>query len=118
MTELHLWFVNIQLKVRFFDTPELPASAPDDYPKIIKSGIDEEGQHPDSPPVTGASGIATLIHRIGRPQLLERLFDVQGTEEFDLRVRTDDEFFDDVYVRRRGREVEVCGNIPKYAQLI
>ncbi|KAF4618872.1 hypothetical protein D9613_009655 [Agrocybe pediades] len=93
--------------IRFLDTPDFPASAPDDYPKIIKSGIDEEGQHPDSPPVTGTSGIATLIHHLGRPQLFEPLFDFNKAEEFDLLVRTDDEFFDDVYVRRRGREVEI-----------
>jgi hypothetical protein len=88
-------------------TELLPASSPEDYPKIIKSGIDEEGQHPKSPAITGPCGIATLLHRIGRLQLLERLLDVEGTKEFDLRVRTGEEYLLDVYVQRRGNNVEV-----------
>ncbi|KAK0217876.1 hypothetical protein IW262DRAFT_1463194 [Armillaria fumosa] len=58
--------------VRFEDTELLPASSPEDYPKIIKSGIDEEEQHPLSPEITGPSGIATLLYRLDHPELLER----------------------------------------------
>ena len=94
-------------QVRFLDTDLLPASSPEDYPKIIKSGIDEEGQHPKSPKITGPSGIATLLYRTGRPQLLERLLDVAGTEEYNLRVRTGEKYLSDLYVTRRGPEVEV-----------
>jgi len=98
-------------QVRFLDTPLLPASSPEDYPKIIKSGIDEEGQHHKSPKITGPSGIATLLHKIGRPQLLERLFDTEGTEEYDLRVFMNWKSFSDIYVQRRGRNVEVSNII-------
>ena len=94
-------------QIRFLDTELLPASSPEDYPKIIKSGIDEEGQHPKSPKITGPCGIATLLHRIGRPQLLDRLLDVEGTAEYDLRVRTGEKYIQDVYVQRRGKHVEV-----------
>jgi len=93
--------------IRFLDTELLPASSPEDYPKIIKSGIDEEGQHPKSPAITGPCGIATLLHRVGRPQLLERLLDIDGTKEFDLRTITGSTFFQDVYVQRRGNKVEI-----------
>ena len=94
-------------QVRFLDTPLLPASSPEDYPKIIKSGIDEEGQHHKSPHITGPSGIATLLHNIGRPELLERLFDTEGTEEYSLRVFTQVKYFSDIYVERHGLDVEV-----------
>ncbi|KIM45723.1 hypothetical protein M413DRAFT_442345 [Hebeloma cylindrosporum] len=93
--------------IRFLDTDLLPASSPEDYPKIIKSGIDEEGQHDKSPNITGPDGIATLLHRVGRPQLLERLLDVGGTQEYDLRVRTGEKYLSDVYVTRRGARVEI-----------
>ncbi|KIM35352.1 hypothetical protein M413DRAFT_449809 [Hebeloma cylindrosporum] len=93
--------------VRFLDTDLLPASSPEDYPKIIKSGIDEEGQHPKSPKITGPSGIATFLYRTGRPQLLERLLDVAGTEEYNLRIRTGEKYLSDIYVTRRGLEVEM-----------
>ncbi len=99
-------------QVRFLDTALLPSSSPEDYPKIIKSGIDEEGQHHKSPSITGPSGIATLLHNIGRQQLLERLFDTAGTEEYNLRVFMPLEFFSDIYVKRRGLDVEVS-NIPR-----
>ena len=103
---------NYTYQVRFLDTDLLPASSPEDYPKVIKSGIDEEGQHHKSPNITGPNGIATLLHRIGRPQLLERLFDVNGTKEYDLRVRTGQKYLSDLYVKRRGVDVEVCEASP------
>ncbi|KAJ3481068.1 hypothetical protein NLJ89_g12239 [Agrocybe chaxingu] len=93
--------------IRFLDTELLSASSPEYYPKIIKSGIDEEGQHPKSPKITGPDGIATLLHRVGRLQLLERLFDVTGTNEYNLRVRTGERYLQDLYVKRRGVDVEV-----------
>ncbi|PPQ79279.1 hypothetical protein CVT25_002718, partial [Psilocybe cyanescens] len=99
--------VGAEKTIRFLDTPLLPSSTPEDCPKVIKSGIDDEGQHPKSPNVTGPSGISTLLHRIGRKQLLERLLDVSGTEEFDLRVYTDNSFHYDLYVKRRGRDIEI-----------
>lgn len=93
--------------VRFLDTELLPASAPEDYPKVIKSGIDEESQHRKSPAITGPCGIATLLHRIGRPELLERLLDDAGTPEYYLRVYSDQNYINDVYVIRRGYNVEI-----------
>lgn len=93
--------------IRFLDTDLLPASSPEDYPKVIKSGIDDEGQHPKSPNITGPNGIATLLHRVGRPQLLERLLDVAGTKEYNLRVRTGEDLLSDLYVTRRRLDVEI-----------
>ncbi|KAK7038768.1 hypothetical protein VNI00_010653 [Paramarasmius palmivorus] len=94
--------------IRFLDTEILPASAPEDFPKVIKSGIDEEGQHYKSPAITGPDGIATLLHRIGYQKALERLLDTEGTENFDLRVRNgEDAWLKDVYVQRRGTNVEI-----------
>ncbi|ESK87450.1 mynd domain [Moniliophthora roreri MCA 2997] len=84
--------------VRFLDTEILPASAPEGFPKIIKSGIDEEGQHPKSPAITGPDGIATLLYHIGYPEALKRLLDTQGTEEFNLRVYCRSRVFQDVYI--------------------
>jgi hypothetical protein len=107
---LYLFFLDKKIspnQVRFLDTPLLPASSPEDYPKIIKSGIDEEGQHHKSPHITGPSGIATLLYKLGKPELLERLFDTEGTEEYDLRVFTQVRYFSDIYVKRRGLDVEV-----------
>ncbi|KAK0501356.1 hypothetical protein EDD18DRAFT_1278824 [Armillaria luteobubalina] len=93
--------------VRFEDTELIPASSPEDYPKIIKSGIEDTGQHPLSPAITGPSGIATVLYRIGRPELLERLLDVEGTHSFDFSMHFDSEIFLDSYVHRRGRMVEI-----------
>jgi len=92
--------------VRFLDTGLLPASSPEEYPKIINSGIDEDPQHLNSPKITGPSGIATLLHNIGIQQLLERLFDTTGTKEFDLRIFMDVDHYLDLYVKRRGLNVE------------
>ena len=94
-------------QVRFLDSDLLPASSPEDYPKIIKSGIDEYHQHHMSPNITGPSGITTLLHNIGRQQLLEHLLDTTGTEEFDLRIFMDADCYLDLYVKRRGLDVEV-----------
>lgn len=93
--------------VRFLDTELLPASSPKDYPKVIKSGIRDEGQVRNSPAITGPCGIATLLHRIGRPQLLERLLDVDGTATFSFRVHTGREWLNDIYVTRQRRNVEI-----------
>ncbi|KAK0238941.1 hypothetical protein EDD85DRAFT_828515 [Armillaria nabsnona] len=101
--------------VRFEDTELLPASSPEDYPKIIKSGIDEEGQHHLSPAITGPSGIATLLYRLGRPELLERLFDVEGTHDFDFSMHINSKYIQDSYVRRRGRRVEI-GFMDEYGE--
>ncbi|KAG6810772.1 hypothetical protein H0H92_010400 [Tricholoma furcatifolium] len=103
--------------VRFLNTPLLPSSAPEDYPKVIKSGIDEEGQHYKSPKITGPDGIATLFHRIGRPQLLERLLDDTGTQAFHFRLRTGEEWLQDLYVMREGRNAEIgfIGSEGEYA---
>lgn len=94
-------------QIRFLDTDLLPASSPEDYPKIIKSGVDEEHQHHNSPNVTGPSGIATLLHKIGIQQLLERFFDTTGTEKFDLRISMNADLYLDLYVKRCGLNVEV-----------
>ena len=91
--------------------------SPEDYPKIIKSGIDEEGQHHKSPNITGPSGIATLLHRIGRQQLLERLFDTTGTEEYNLCVLTGKDYWKDLYVIRQGVNVEVSSFWPTHTVL-
>ncbi|KAF8916755.1 hypothetical protein CPB85DRAFT_1287820 [Mucidula mucida] len=76
--------------VRFLDTEPLPASTPEDYPKIIKSGIDEEGQHHKSP--RGPSGTPT---------------DPQGTKDFDLLVDTGREHLLNVYLHRKGYNIEM-----------
>jgi hypothetical protein len=68
-----------------------------------------------SPNITGPDGIATLLHRIDRPQLLERFVDVAGTKEYDPRVRPGFEHLLDVYVKRRGANVEVCNALPTIA---
>ncbi|KAF9046022.1 hypothetical protein BDZ89DRAFT_979399 [Hymenopellis radicata] len=93
--------------IRFLDTELLPASTPEDYPKIIKSGIDEEGQHHKSPSITGPCGIATLFHRAGRLDLLERLLDPKGTKDFDLLVDTGHEYLQNVYLHRKGYDIEM-----------
>ena len=62
---------------------------------------------PRSPKITGPCGIATLLHYIGRPQLLERLLDVHRTEQYDLRIHPDYDCFQDLYVKRRGNNVKV-----------
>ncbi|EEB90229.1 hypothetical protein MPER_11588, partial [Moniliophthora perniciosa FA553] len=93
--------------VRFLDTEILPASAPEDFPKIIKSGIDEEGQHSKSPAITGPDGIATLLYHIGYPEALKRLIDTQGTKKFNLTVYCQSPYYQDVYVQRHGTLIEI-----------
>uniref|UniRef100_A0A0W0FXQ0 Uncharacterized protein n=1 Tax=Moniliophthora roreri TaxID=221103 RepID=A0A0W0FXQ0_MONRR len=93
--------------IRFLDTEILPASAPEGFPKVIKSGINEEGQHPKSPPITGPDGIATLLYRVGYPEALEKLLDTENTKQFDLRVHTGIKWLQDVYVQRRGNHIEI-----------
>ncbi|KAK7038769.1 hypothetical protein VNI00_010654 [Paramarasmius palmivorus] len=94
--------------VRFLDYPSLPTSAPEDYPKIIKSGISPDGQHPKSPPIRGPDGIVTLLHRLGQPEAIDRLLDFEKTHEFKLRVHTDEkDWYKDVYVKRIGCNVEI-----------
>jgi len=118
---LHSLLVTSVVETSMSGTDFLPASSPEDYPKIIKSGIDEEGQHHKSPNITGPSGIATLLHRIGRQQLLERLLDTTGTEEYNLRVITGENYLKDIYVKRQGVHVEVSSltTIPfEYLHLV
>jgi len=82
----------------------LPASSSQDYHKVIKSGIDDsdEGQHRKSPTITGPDCIAKLLCRIGLPQLLERLLDVAGTNEYDIHLRPFQERLLNAYVEQRA----------------
>ncbi|KAJ8517840.1 hypothetical protein ONZ45_g5032 [Pleurotus djamor] len=93
--------------IRFLDHPLLPAHAPDDYPKIVKSGFDGEGQHPESPPLTPQCGLATLFHKIERLDLLEKLLDVNNVHYFYLKIVSHYDVFLSIYMRRTGRSVEV-----------
>ncbi|KAE9395061.1 hypothetical protein BT96DRAFT_885944 [Gymnopus androsaceus JB14] len=93
--------------IRFLDTDLLPASLGEDYPKVIKSGIDEEGQHHKSPEITGPCGIALLFYRAGRMNILEKLLDVKKVQQFDLRARSGRSAFLDVYLHRRGSNLEM-----------
>ncbi|KAF9490419.1 hypothetical protein BDN71DRAFT_1454278 [Pleurotus eryngii] len=92
--------------VRFIDTELLPASAPNDYPKVIKSGVDEEGQHRKSPPIEAQCGLATLLYRMDRMDILEKMLDTKAVEAFDMRIHTGLRYLQDIYVRRRGCDVE------------
>lgn len=96
-------------RVRVFEFvfSTLTSSLPPLQRTTLKSGIDEEGQHHKSPEITGPSGLATLLHRIGRKELLERLLDTDGTQDYNLRVITGQKGFSDLYVKRRGVHVEV-----------
>ncbi|KAJ7143610.1 hypothetical protein C8R43DRAFT_1130679 [Mycena crocata] len=78
--------------------------------KVIKSGIDSK-QHPKSPQVTGPDGIATLLHRLGQPEVFEKLLDVEGTASFAFRMKPNDENESDLYIKREGSEVEI-GLVP------
>ena len=51
--------------------------------------------------------MVTLLYRLGRPQLLEKLLDDSGTHDFYLRVHTKINYVSDVYVTRHGYNVEV-----------
>lgn len=89
----------------------MPASAPKDFPKIIKSGIDEEGQNVKSPQATAQDGIATFLYRAGRLDILERLLDVKKYKNFDLRIKGGEgSAFQDIYLKRNGYDVEVWYN--------
>ncbi|KAJ6583942.1 hypothetical protein DFH09DRAFT_911069, partial [Mycena vulgaris] len=92
--------------VRFQDTLILPLSSPVDYPKIIKSGIDTT-QPPKLPAFTGPDGTATLMHQLGRPEVLKRLLDAEGTATFAFRMKANSEKESDVYIRREGLVVEL-----------
>ncbi|KAJ8457127.1 hypothetical protein ONZ45_g18439 [Pleurotus djamor] len=93
--------------VRFLDHPLLPAAAPDSYPKIIKSGIDEEGQHMKSPRITPQCGLATLLYRMDRLDILEKLLDVQNTQDFYMKIVPPSWIFQEIYVRRENAHLEV-----------
>ncbi|KZV71664.1 hypothetical protein PENSPDRAFT_650526 [Peniophora sp. CONT] len=95
--------------VRFEDLTELglPTSSPPAYPKVIRSGIDEEGQHRKSPPIVAKDGIMMLLHRLGYPELIKRLLDVDGTRDFELSLDFKDSTLMNSYVRRHGRLVEM-----------
>ena len=97
--------------MRFLDTQLLPASAPNEYPKVIKSGVDEEGQHPKSPPIEAQSGLATLLYRMDRMDILEKMLDTKAVEEFEMCVYTEEKYLQDIYVRRIGCNVEVQLNV-------
>ncbi|VDB82936.1 unnamed protein product [Peniophora sp. CBMAI 1063] len=94
--------------VRFEDLPDLgmPASSPSDYPKVIRAGIDEEGQHRKSPLITAKDGIMMVLHRLGYPELVKRLLDVDGTRDFELSIGFKEDYWKDSYIRRHGRLVE------------
>ncbi|KAF7437461.1 hypothetical protein PC9H_004301 [Pleurotus ostreatus] len=83
--------------VRFLDTELLPASAPNNYPKVIKSGVDEEGQHPESPPIEAQCGLATLLYRMDRMDILEKMLDTKAVQDFDMRVHTGSSLIQDIY---------------------
>ncbi|KAJ8517275.1 hypothetical protein ONZ45_g5510 [Pleurotus djamor] len=93
--------------VRFLDHPLLPATAPDGYPKIIKSGIDEESQHKKSPLITPQSGLSTLLYKMDRLDILEKLLDVKNSQDFYMKIVPPDSIFQDIYVRRKGVNAEV-----------
>lgn len=76
--------------------------------KVIRSGIDEEGQHRKSPPITAKDGIMMLLYRLGYPEFIKRFLDVDGTRDFELSLGFKEDYFKDSYVRRHGRLVEVC----------
>ncbi|EJD50857.1 hypothetical protein AURDEDRAFT_159998 [Auricularia subglabra TFB-10046 SS5] len=92
--------------VRFLDTPLLPASAAEDFPKVIAGGIDEEGQHKNSPAITGPDGAVTLLHQLGRPELIERFLDVEGTMAFMVKVKGQGGFHD-AFIKRIGIFLEI-----------
>ncbi|KZW03679.1 hypothetical protein EXIGLDRAFT_696024 [Exidia glandulosa HHB12029] len=92
--------------VRFIDTTLLPASAPEDFPKIIHSGIDEEGQDKKSPAITGPDGAVTLLHQLGRPELIERFLDIEGTMAFMLTTHASGGFHN-AYIKRMGAYLEI-----------
>lgn len=92
--------------VRFEDHPLCPANAPRDVPKIIKSGISDDGpKHPKCPQVSAADGAATLLHKMGRDDWLEKLLDWKGCDEFGLSMTH--ETLLQVYIERHETYVEV-----------
>lgn len=93
--------------IRFEDHPLLPSKSPQDVPKIIKNGISDDGpMHPKSPHITAADGIMTVLHKMGKPDWMERLLDVEGTDHFSLIMAQPP--YQDIYIKRSGRSVEVC----------
>ncbi|EJD50858.1 hypothetical protein AURDEDRAFT_182207 [Auricularia subglabra TFB-10046 SS5] len=92
--------------VRFLDTPLLPASSAEDFPKVISGGIDEGGQHKNSPAITGPDGAVTLLHQLGRPELIERFLDVPGTMAFMVTVKGKTGF-QDAFIKRMGTYLEI-----------
>lgn len=102
----HPRYSHIYGVVRFLDTQLLPASAPSDYPKVIKSGVDEEGQHPKSPTIEAQCGLATLLYRMNRMDILEKLLDAKAVEEFEMRMYTDEKYLQEIYLRRTGYNIE------------
>lgn len=92
--------------VRFMDTPLLPASATEDFPKVIAGGIDEEGQHKNSPAITGPDGAVTLLHQLGRPELIQRFLDVEGTAAFMLTTEAPKNMHN-AFIKRIGAYLEI-----------
>lgn len=92
--------------VRFEDHPLCPAKASPDVPKIIKHGISDDGpSHPKSPRISAADGVATVLHKMGRDDWLEKLLDWKGTKEFVLMVTMKP--WSKFFVERHGRKAEV-----------
>ncbi|KAF7364802.1 Ankyrin repeat and mynd domain containing 2 [Mycena venus] len=75
--------------VRFLNTDILPLSSPRRPPE---------------------DGVATLLHRLGQPQVLERLLDTETTATFALRMKalsSSSGAEEDLYVRREGMDFEM-----------
>ncbi|KAJ7617447.1 hypothetical protein DFH06DRAFT_101457 [Mycena polygramma] len=95
--------------IRFQDTDLLPLNSPADHPKVIKSGVasSHSSQHPNSQSLTGPDGIVTLLYHLSQPEVLERLLDTEGTATFAFRMKPSSDKEGDIYVKRKGLEVEI-----------
>lgn len=70
------------------------------------AGINDDGpMHPRSPRVSAPDGAVTLMYKMGRENWLERFLDVGGTRSFKLVMK--EEPWQDLYIQRDGRAVEV-----------
>ena len=80
---------------------------------LLFIGIDDDGpMHPKSPHISAPDGVVTLLYKMGREDWMRRFLDVEGTHKFELVLRYDGPY-EDFYVDRKGRDVEVCVNLLK-----
>lgn len=95
-------------QIRFLDHDKFRKDSLPGVPKIIKSGISENMVfHPASPRFTLVDVCVTLLYDMGRDDWIEKMIDVKGTPDFNIKISSEQSYYAPFYCNRSGNNLEV-----------